>query len=66
LFKGRLWAPDGEEGFDDGRCVLQFVIENMIRLVAFTRAKNPVLDPDSLRDVWLPQNDYYGILVDWY
>jgi hypothetical protein len=64
--KGIVWAPDGEEGFDDGSCVLQFDVGKKVRLVAFSRATNPLLDPDSLRDVWLPQDDFYSVLQRWY
>ncbi len=58
-----VWAQDGDEGFDDGSCVLQFDVAGMVRLIAFKRAISPILDPDSLRDVWLTQEDFYGILL---
>jgi hypothetical protein len=38
-------APDGDEGFDDGSCVLQFDIGDKVRLIAFSRATSPLLDP---------------------
>ena len=63
---GLVWAPDGDEGFDDGSCVLQFDVRDKVRLIGFSRATNPVLDPERLRDVWLPQGDFYGILQNWH
>lgn len=64
--KDIIWTPDGDEGFDDGSCVLQFDIGDMVRLVAFSRTTNPLYDPDSLQDIWLPQTDFYRILQNWY
>jgi hypothetical protein len=61
-----IWAPDGEEGFDDGSCVLQFDIGDMVRLVAFKRATEPLLDRDSLCDIWLTQDEFYAILQTWH
>ena len=60
------WAPDGEEGFDDGSCVLQFDVGDEVRLIAFSRAMNPILDPASLREVWIPAEDFYTILQNWH
>src|SRR5438270_14045591 len=37
------WTADGDEGFDDGSCVLQFDIGDEVRLIAFSRATNPYL-----------------------
>ena len=60
------WAPDGEEGFDDGSCVLQFDVGDEVRLIAFSRAMNPILDPARLREVWIPAEDFYTILQNWH
>jgi hypothetical protein len=38
-----VWAPDGDEAFDDSSNVLQFDIADPVRLIAFKR-------PDSLVD----------------
>ena len=64
------WAPDGDEAFDDGSYVLQFEDENWARLIAYKSIadKNtvgPTYDPSSLRDVWLSQDDFYGVLQTW-
>ena len=63
---GLVWAPDGEEGFDDGSCVLQFDVADKVRLIAFTRSSNPVLDPASLHDIWLSSEEFYAILHRWH
>jgi hypothetical protein len=60
-----LWAPDGDEAFDDGSYVLQFDVGEKVRLIAFRRAINPIYDPESLRDAWLAADDFYGILQNW-
>jgi immunity protein 42 of polymorphic toxin system len=61
-----MWAPDGDEAFDDSSYVLQFDIERDVRLIAFSRASDDCLDVGSLRDVWLPQEDFYRILQQWH
>jgi hypothetical protein len=61
-----VWAPDGDEGFDDGSCVLQFDIEDKVRLIAFSRDTNPILDPESLREISIPAETFYAILQNWH
>jgi hypothetical protein len=60
------WTADGDEGFDDGSCVLQFDIGEEVRLIAFSRATNPILDSERLREVWLPAENFYAILQNWH
>jgi hypothetical protein len=60
-----LWAPDGDEAFDDSSYVLQFDVGDKVRLIAFSRAINPIYDPESLRDAWLAADDFYGVLQNW-
>jgi hypothetical protein len=61
-----VWAPDGDEAFDDGSCVLQFDVNNDVRLVAFKSIGESIFhDPKSLIDVWLPAEDFYGLLGRW-
>jgi hypothetical protein len=59
------WAPDGDEAFDDGSYVLHFEYENRVRLIAFKSTPDSTYDPASLRDVWLSQDNFYGILQNW-
>jgi len=61
-----MWAPDGDEAFDDSSYVLQLDIGGDVRLVAFSRASGAYLDPESLRDVRLSQEEFYGILQHWH
>ncbi len=63
--KNIVWAPDGEEGFDDGSCVLHLDVDDTVRLVGFSRAENPIFDPHSLRELYLPGDLFYQILKDW-
>jgi hypothetical protein len=61
-----VWAPDGDEAFDDGSYVLQFDVEDRVRLIAFQSSdQDSLYDPDTLRDVWLPAEEYYRILQQW-
>jgi hypothetical protein len=68
LYSNRLvWAPDGDEAFDDGSYVLQFDIGDRVRLIAFnsTSDEDPLWDPTSLREVWLAADQFYGVLHEW-
>jgi Immunity protein 42 len=59
-----VWAPDGDEAFDDSSNVLQFDIGDRVRLIGFKR-ENGQHNPHSLRDVWLQADVFYGILSRW-
>jgi len=61
---GVIWAPDGDEAFDDGSCVLQFDVEDRVRLIGFRR-ENYRHEPSALRDVWLEGASFYDILSQW-
>jgi Immunity protein 42 len=60
---GLVWAPDGEAAFDDGSYVLQFDHGSQVRLIAFRSKKDYSID--SIRDLWLPASDFYGVLEEW-
>lgn len=60
-----IWAPDGDAAFDDGSYVLQFDVQDYVRLIAFNRGRNSLYDPATLRDVLLPADDFYCILQHW-
>jgi len=60
-----IWAPDGDEAFDDGSYVLHFDVGDRVRLIAFRCGEDHHHDPQTLRDVWLPASDYYGIIHQW-
>ena len=60
-----LWAPDGDEAFDDRSYVLQFDLGDRVRLIAFKRGENGLHDPRTLRDVWISAQGYYQVLHRW-
>ena len=59
-----VWAPDGDEAFDDGSYVLQFDVGDRVRLVAFKRPDS-LVDPASVREVWLSSDTFYNALCEW-
>ena len=66
LISKRLeWAPDGDAAFDDGSYVLQLEDLEKVRLIAYAGTPDYVYDPESLREVWLPSDDFYAILQNW-
>lgn len=60
-----IWAPDGDEAFDDGSYVLQFDIASGVRLVGFKRAEHYLHAPATLTDLSISADKYYGILEHW-
>jgi hypothetical protein len=65
LFSSKNLVWEGDEAFDDGSYILQFDVGDRVRLIAFSRAETAIVDPDSLREVWLDQKDFYGALEEW-
>jgi hypothetical protein len=61
-----MWAPDGDEAFEDGSFVLQFDVEERVRLIAFRSGEGFVHDPSTLSDVWLPADEFYRVLQQWH
>jgi hypothetical protein len=59
-----VWAPDGDEAFDDGSYVLQFDVVDRVRLVAFNRPHS-LVDPASVKEAWLAADSFYDILGQW-
>lgn len=64
--KHLLWAPDGDEAFDDGSYVLQFDSEEQVRVIAFKRGAAYNIDQTTLTDIWLPADRFYQVLRDWH
>jgi len=60
-----IWAPDGDEAFDDSSYVLHFDVGERVRLIGFRCGDGYHHDPKTLRDIWLPASDYYDILQQW-
>lgn len=61
-----VWAPDGDEAFDDGSYVLQFDIKDRVRLIAFRSYPHQPYDPTTIRDVGLAADDFYSLLKQWH
>ncbi len=60
-----IWAPGGDEAFDDSSCILQIDEGDAVRLIAFTRLLDDSFDQDSLQEIFLPQRSFYSILTRW-
>jgi hypothetical protein len=59
-----VWAPDGDEAFDDGSCVLQIDAGDRVRLIGFRRTMNS--EPENLKEVWMTADDFYDVLKSWH
>lgn len=62
---GIVWAPDGDEAFDDGSYVLHFDVAHRVRLIAFRTTNDGLHDPETIRDVWVDANEFYNTLRQW-
>jgi hypothetical protein len=60
------WAPDGDAAFDDGSYVLHLEDLTNVRLIGYLSTPAYVCDPQSLREIWLPIDDFYAILQNWH
>lgn len=60
-----IWAPDGDEAFDDGSYVLQFDVDGRVRLIAFKSTESGDQIPDALREIWITGDQFYNILRAW-
>jgi hypothetical protein len=61
-----VWAPDGDQAFDDGSYVLQFDVADRVRLIAFKVLEHGGrYDPLTLADVWLEGHCFYSVLSKW-
>jgi immunity protein 42 of polymorphic toxin system len=63
--KKLLWAPDGDEAFDDGSYVLQLDQEDQVRLIGFKSNEHQPYDSSTLREATLPAKTFYGVLQEW-
>jgi len=59
-----VWAPDGDEAFDDSSYVLQFDVRDRVRLIASKRPDS-LVDPSSMREIWLSSDTFYSTLRQW-
>ena len=61
-----VWAPDGDEAFDDGSFVLHFDAGDQVRLIGFkTEIVGYRHEQGTLRDLSLGEKEFYGILSEW-
>lgn len=61
-----VWAPDGDEAFDDGSYVLQFDLKDQVRLIAFKSTICHPYDSPTIRDIWIASDNFYDILRRWH
>lgn len=60
-----LWAPDGDQAFDDGSYVLQLDDGNNVRLIGFRVGEDERHLRETLSDVLIPEASFYGLLQEW-
>ncbi|MFO1459349.1 MAG: Imm42 family immunity protein [Verrucomicrobiota bacterium] len=62
-----VWAPDGDEAFDDRSFVLQFDVGTRVRVIAFRMGADvsALLDLESVRETWLDAEEFYRYLISW-
>jgi hypothetical protein len=64
-FNELIWAPDGDEAFDDGSHVVHFDQGDKVRLIAFRNAVDQSVFDRSVVEAWLNADDFYAILDQW-
>ncbi|MFS8116397.1 Imm42 family immunity protein [Rhizobium jaguaris] len=60
-----MWAPDGDEAFDDGSYILQFDEGSEVRLIAFVNQSALAETIATVSEQWLDTNIYYEVLSNW-
>lgn len=60
-----VWAPDGDAAFDDRSYVLQFDVDDRVRLIAFRPKEDGLHDPATLSELWVASDAFYNILKSW-
>ncbi len=75
---GVMWAPGGDEEFDDGSVILQFDLRDSVRIVAGRppeglprprrplRGNGPQCTDYLIRDVTMSAEAFYGVLALWH
>lgn len=62
-----LWAPDGDEAFDDRSYVIHFDAGDRVRLIGFrSRDADYHHDPATLAEMWIDAGAFYGVLARWH
>ncbi|MGV1756521.1 Imm42 family immunity protein [Rhizobium sp. A22-96] len=60
-----VWAPDGDEAFDDGNYILQFDVESKVRLIAFKNTGYLEGLVSTVAEEWLDAEVFYNVLSRW-
>ncbi len=61
-----LWAPDGDEAFDDGSFVLHIDTDSEVRLIAYRVMESKYeVDKQSVSEIYMPAEEFYSILSQW-
>ena len=60
------WSAYCDEAFDDGSYILHVEDDRQVRLIAFRGTADFLYDPASLRELCLPQEEFYKILQEWH
>jgi Immunity protein 42 len=60
-----IWAPDGDEAFDDGSFVVHLDVGNRVRLIGFKLGGAGRHHPLTLTDLWLEADRFYDVLDRW-
>jgi hypothetical protein len=68
LYENKIvWAPDGDEAFDDGSYILQFDLgDNNVRLIGFKCNDGIECDPQTISDLIIKADEFYNILQQWH
>ncbi|MVA80924.1 hypothetical protein GOZ89_15975 [Agrobacterium vitis] len=62
---GSIWAPDGDEAFDDGSHILQFEVGSRVRIIAFSNTESPDDLSDAVKEEWMDADLFYAIVSGW-
>ena len=60
-----VWAPDGDEAFDDGSFIFQFDVNEHVRLIGSRFDQVNRHDPNTLREVMINADAFYDALRRW-
>ena len=60
-----VWMPDGTEAADDGSHLIQFDVQDRVRLIAFRSDPDALVKSGSLRELMLGGDEFYGVCDQW-
>ena len=65
LERDLVWAPDGDEAFDDGGHVLQFDLGETVRIIAFKNLETWYATSETIVESQLNAQIFYDTLMQW-